>query len=389
MVAALLFTSLADAHMKLDTPVPFDAAGLNNSPLAADGSDFPCKQRPTVYDLPAGTDRSTMNVMKIGDQQPLSFIGSAVHGGGSCQISLTTDPKPSKDTKWQVIHSIEGGCPASVAGNLPEAPNGKGASTFHFTIPDGIAPGQYTLAWTWFNRIGNREMYMNCAPINVVAAAKKRYAPEPVTSISKRDFPAMFVANVNGCTTKENFDIRFPNPGSSVEFGGNPSNLQPADQPACVGGPGPGPAGSSNSPPATPTSTSSVGLTTVPTVAPSSPPSSSSGAPGVFVPDASPIPTSSSPSTVASSPPSPNNSPSTSTSGALSGSCSPEGQWNCIGGTSFQRCASGTWSPAQPMAAGVTCTAGQSGNIKMVTKRDGRLSGLHFRRHLMRAATHA
>ena len=211
MVTALLSTSLADAHVRLDTPVPFDKAGLNNWPLAADGSDFPCKLRPTVYDLPAGTDRSTMNIMKIGDQQPLSFIGSGTHGSGSCQVSLTTDLKPSKDTKWQVIHSIEGGCPANVAGNLPEDPDGHGASTFHFTIPDGIAPGQYTLAWTWFNRIGNREMYMNCAPINVVAAAKKRNAPEPVISISKRDFPAMFVANIN--TTKKNFDIRFPDPG--------------------------------------------------------------------------------------------------------------------------------------------------------------------------------
>ena len=343
MVTALLSTSLADAHVRLDTPVPFDKAGLNNWPLAADGSDFPCKLRPTVYDLPAGTDRSTMNIMKIGDQQPLSFIGSGTHGGGSCQVSLTTDLKPSKDTKWQVIHSIEGGCPANIAGNLPEDPDGHGASTFHFTIPDGIAPGQYTLAWTWFNRIGNREMYMNCAPINVVAAGKKRYVPEPVTSISKRDFPAMFVANINGCMTKKNFDIRFPDPGTSVEFDGNPSNLQPADQPACVGGPGPGPSGSSNSsnssdssPPTTPTPIPSVGLTRVPTVTSSPPHSGSSGALGVFVPDASPIPASSSPSTVASSPstqPIPDGLPST--NGAPSGSCSPEGEWNCIGGKIF------------------------------------------------------
>ncbi|KAN0072200.1 hypothetical protein V8E54_009929 [Elaphomyces granulatus] len=361
MVTALLFSSMADAHMMLYTPEPFDKAGLNTSPLVGDGSDFPCKLRPTVYDLPAGTDRSTINVMKIGDQQPLSFIGSAVHGGGSCQVSLTTDSKPSNDTKWQVIHSIMGGCPANVSGNLPDDPTGHGASTFNYSIPDGIAPGQYTLAWTWFNRVGNREMYMNCAPINVVAASKRRYAPssdEPVTSISKRDFPSLFVANINGCLTKEKFDIRFPNPGTSVEFDGTPSNLQPAGQPACVDGPGPGSSGSSNGgdsgPTTTPTSTSNVGMTTV---TPLPPPSSFSGAPGVFVLDASPISNPPSPSTVASSPttqPSPDGS--SSTNGVLSGSCSPEGQWNCIGGTSFQRCASGTWSAAQPMAAGTTCT---------------------------------
>lgn len=60
-----------------------------------------------------------------------------------------------------VIHSIEGGCPANVDGNLPADPNGDGASTFQFSIPDGINPGDYVLAWTWFNKIGNREMYMN------------------------------------------------------------------------------------------------------------------------------------------------------------------------------------------------------------------------------------
>ena len=51
--------------------------------------------------------------MAVGSQQSLSFTGSAVHGGGSCQISLTKDLKPTKDTDFRVILSIEGGCPAS------------------------------------------------------------------------------------------------------------------------------------------------------------------------------------------------------------------------------------------------------------------------------------
>lgn len=51
--------------------------------------------------------------MAVGSQQTLSFTGSAVHGGGSCQLSLTKDLKPTKDTDFRVILSIEGGCPAS------------------------------------------------------------------------------------------------------------------------------------------------------------------------------------------------------------------------------------------------------------------------------------
>ena len=51
-------------------------------------------------------------------------------------------------------------------------------------------------------------------------------------------------------------------------------------------------------------------------------------------------------------------------SGALSGPCDTEGIFNCIDGASFQQCASGgQWSPATPMADGATCTPGQSEDL--------------------------
>jgi hypothetical protein len=59
--------------------------------------------------------------------------------------------------------------------------------------------------------------------------------------------------------------------------------------------------------------------------------------------------------------------------------------WNCIGGTSFQQCASGQWSAVQALAAGTTCTSGQTANINIVAtgskKREVRRSR-HFRRHV-------
>lgn len=97
--------------------------------------------------------------MAIGAPQKLSFTGSAVHGGGSCQISLTTDKQPTASSQWMVIHSIIGGCPTNTTqGNLPEDPNGSSANTYEFSIPNGIVPGDYVLAWTWLNKIGNREV---------------------------------------------------------------------------------------------------------------------------------------------------------------------------------------------------------------------------------------
>lgn len=58
--------------------------------------------------------------MPLGSTQQLAFIGSAVHGGGSCQVSITYDQNPTASSTFKVIHSIEGGCPAkNETGNFP------------------------------------------------------------------------------------------------------------------------------------------------------------------------------------------------------------------------------------------------------------------------------
>ena len=220
----------ADAHMIMTSPEPYSRNTLNNSPLAADGSDFPCKLRADAFIAP-----SVETVIEVGGSHELTFQGSATHGGGSCQISLTTDREPTKDSQWKVIKSFEGGCPANDDGNLSGGPSEIDPFTFHFEIPTGISAGNYTLAWTWFNRRGRREIYMNCAPITVIEAPAKRTTPR-VRGRSPK-FPTMFVANINGCTTSEGVDIRFPQPGDFVEFDGEATTLAATDQPACTGSP--------------------------------------------------------------------------------------------------------------------------------------------------------
>ena len=219
----LAFHSFTNAHVEIETPVPYgagDAApALDTNPLKADGSDFPCKQRPEVYKL------VKQNMMAIGQPQTLSFRGQATHGGGSCQISLSTDKEPTKDSVWKVILSIEGGCPSKNPGNVGNDPFGYGADKFQYQIPPEIAPGDYTLAFTWFNKIGNREMYMNCAPITVTGSGKRDLdgfdesdnstMAETNDGLFKRDMsslPDMFVANIgNGCTTAQSgTDLAFP-----------------------------------------------------------------------------------------------------------------------------------------------------------------------------------
>ena len=216
------FASTAQAHMVMATPPPYGSP--DNSPLNADGSNFPCKA--------TSDSGGTVTNMAVGASQKLSFLGESVHGGGSCQVSLTTDTPATKSSTWMVIHSIEGGCPArNQAGNIgaDDSASAPDPDTYNFSIPPGITPGAYTLAWTWFNKVGNREMYMNCASIKVAGVSSKRettlnetqeYAIPELFGRATASFPAMFVANIpsTDCTTAEGTDVKFPNPGLSVEM---------------------------------------------------------------------------------------------------------------------------------------------------------------------------
>ena len=389
-------------HMKMITPMPYGSQTLDNSPLAADGSDFPCKQRSGVYDL----DGAQNNIV-IGEPQTLSFEGSAVHGGGSCQVSLTTDQQPTTNSQWMVIQSIQGNCPSNVTGNLPDDASGTGAAVFQYTVPQGIAPGQYTIAWSWVNKIGNREFYMNCGPATITAASKKRYAPEPKVR-RQSSFPPLFVANLvgvdNGCITVETEDTVYPEPGDAVQNGTIGVNLQLPQ--SCSGlaavataaTPSAGAAttaGASSSVTTSAAGSSVVESTTsaasdgVPTssAATSSPAAAGAGA-GATTETVSPIPaqsTSSAPSATSAAPGATSSSTTPTTTGAQSGPCSDEGDWYCSSdGASFQRCASGQWSAAIDMPAGETCTPGLSDTLNLATSKRSN-TGFHARRSRLMA----
>lgn len=378
--------SVVDAHMIMRTPYPYGPKTLNNSPLQNGMGDYPCKLRPGVYDPPIHN-----NIYSIGEEIPLSFTGSATHGGGSCQVSLTTDEKPTSKSVWKVIHSIEGGCPANVSGNIEGGPRSEGSTTFHFQIPKSVATGKYTLAWTWLNRIGDRQFWMNCAPITVTESKKRHDSFLPLnTTFSKRNnlpenLPDVFVANINGCMTKSGQDVRYPDPGSSVERAGAPSNLTPAGSPPCTNESGEAPHASENSKEPSPSEDSvssrpsggfessrtsveasnSLGPSVAPDISSiSSHPAFSSGALNPTNSDLPAIPTSSS-----------------TTNGSLNGKCSDNGSWNCVDGHSFQRCSSGIWTAMTSLSAGTSCEPGQSSELKMSVKRDFQGKTAHVLRH--------
>ncbi|KFA62142.1 hypothetical protein S40285_01712 [Stachybotrys chlorohalonatus IBT 40285] len=393
--------SAASAHILMTNPVPF--AGSSSSPLEGSGSNYPCQAVSYAAD-------GSVNTYAQGSTQQLAFKGTAVHGGGSCQVSVTTDLEPTVNSVWKVIKSIEGGCPAQdAAGNLGNDANLEVPFKYSFDIPEDLAAGQYVLAWTWFNKIGNREMYMNCAPITVTGSSG--------SSSALSALPDMFKANIgNGCSTTEGTDVKFPDAGSVVEQLNGATSVFAAPVGSCAtgtpnsGGDSPeAPSAADPQPTASaqPTVPGGVFVTADPSTATSTASAAPTAAPEQPV-EEQPVeeepvvdepveeePIAEEPveepvvETPVDAPAPPVESPAETPSGSQTpgSACSTEGYWNCVGGTAFQRCASGVWSPVQQVAAGTSCTAGIGANINFV-KRTGGFTHL-ARHHAMHRSRHA
>ncbi|KAM3458059.1 hypothetical protein MY3296_000709 [Beauveria thailandica] len=391
LAAVLGMAAFAQAHMAMTNPPPMRSPKNKHttnidydmtSPLNSDGSNFPCRGTLGLVGTPQG---AAVDDWDAGSSQTLSIAGSAWHSGGSCQASLSYD----KGQTWSVIHSWLGSCPT-----------GPSASSYDFKVPSDAPAGEVIFAWTWFNQVGNREMYMNCAVINIKANKSKKRRGIPM---SQR--PAMFVANVgNGCGTTEGVDLELPDPGEDVTR--KDSHFGPPVGKCATGNPGPGPTPgpgpekpSSSSAAANPTqvptptqpggifitvsdastATSSAASTSIaaPTTIQIST-STPAGAPPAGTPPAAAPPAGTPPAGTppAAAPPAATTSSAPTaapTSGGDGGAfpagsaCDDLGSWNCIGGKEFQRCASGNkWSVAQQLSAGRSCKPGVSKVISFV-----------------------
>ncbi|KAH6615068.1 hypothetical protein C7974DRAFT_58356 [Boeremia exigua] len=302
----LAMASITSAHMFIENPVPF--GGVKKDPLDPSGSDFPCQG--SSYEV------ITVNDWTVGSDVTVRFPSeqTATHSGGSCQISVSKDEKPTKDSEWKVIHSIEGGCPTTFPGNIN---NPKDLGSYKFTVPATLPDGRLTMAWTWFNKSGNREMYMNCAPIKVAGGTGEGFD----------SLPDMATANIGGaCNTKEGSDYTFANPGKSVAKLGTGPFMELCGGAASEGG---STGGSTPSPPTTPKE---------PTPTPKEPAASTPEEPAPTAPKAPKTPT---------------------TGGSTGGgsSCSDEGALMCNGDSQFGICTNGQ-VVYQSVAAGTKCSNG-------------------------------
>ncbi|KAK7188651.1 hypothetical protein DPSP01_005611 [Paraphaeosphaeria sporulosa] len=359
LFAASAFIAATNAHITISNPVPYSADQVKIDKAAITADQFPCKSQ-------YGFKVTQMNSMKVGESQKLEFDGSAVHGGGSCQLSYTTDTEPTKDSVFKVIKSIEGGCPGV-----------DGTKSFEYTLPESIPNGKGTFAWSWFAKMsGAPEFYMNCAPIDVTGGASDASGLDAL--------PDMFIANIASttCTSPLNHAVKFPNPGENLEDGGTNDVEDPT-----------GDCGAKGTTPVTPSSGAPVESSpaeSAPASAPveSAPAASATGAPiqstlatiATSAPAAS-APVASSPvsATIPSStaPANPGSGSETggSTGSGSAGTCSSEGAIVCNGANQFGICNGGSvvW---QAVAPGTTCS---NGNIQKRSMYYGR-PALHARR---------
>ncbi|KAH8152087.1 uncharacterized protein LAJ45_04081 [Morchella importuna] len=214
----------SSAHMVMSDPPPINYKDNPfyleskgdfdyTAPISPSGSNYPCRGHLDDLDTPQG---GSVKTWAAGSTQTLTIAGSAVHGGGSCQAALSYD----KGTTWIVIKSWIGNCPHATPG---------GDQTFKFPIPSSAPAGEKVLfAWTWFNNVGNREMYMNCAVVTITGGSSNALSG-----------PTLFLANIgNGCTTASGTDVVFPNPGDTVEYGGSEGDRAPPSGSCGSGGTG-------------------------------------------------------------------------------------------------------------------------------------------------------
>jgi hypothetical protein len=360
LAAALALLGSVSGHMVMNTPTPFNYHGttplLQVDPIGP-SFPFPCQGVSEVVSVTSIT---------AGTSQLVNFTGGAQHGGGSCQFSLTYEnPPPVDKSKWKTIYTIIGGCPVSAPSrNLPvtgkdqdgredalHCGNDSGNDCirqFDIPFPKNLPDGQATFAWTWYNNIGNREVYMNCAPVTITGGSG-----EDKTFFNS--LPDMFLANVPGeCTTGQGV-LNIPNPGRFGKVLEDPTPGSEGTCPKAAGIPtfegGSGSGGSTTASlvvvPISSTTSTSASLVVVPipsTVSTSATPSSG------FVTQTT--------SAVTAPVPSATSSAGSGSGPAGSQPCSPDGALICFSPTSFGLCNHGAAIP-QPVAPGTTCNNGQ------------------------------
>jgi len=142
---------------------------LNVSP---DFFSFPCKG------FPKGPVVATFEKNEI----TITLEGTATHGGGHCQFGISYD-----DNNFVVLKTVLNECLLNTM-------------SYSYEIPTYARGDNITVFWTWINRIGNREYYMECADVNVKTNGK-------MTNIPGKE---LLIVNLPGYPTVPEWEVGAP-----------------------------------------------------------------------------------------------------------------------------------------------------------------------------------
>ena len=170
-----ILSDICSGHISMSSPPSrrnqlssyYNKPGLVNynlrSPLNAnpDWFTFPCKG------FPKGPSVATFNTNKIS----VTLEGTAVHGGGHCQFGVSYD-----DKTFYVLHTVVGDCLLR-------------GMTYEFDVPRINNSSDVTIFWTWINRIGNREYYMECTDITLNTPITNKIVAKELLIVNLPGYP--------------------------------------------------------------------------------------------------------------------------------------------------------------------------------------------------------
>ncbi|KAI1319090.1 hypothetical protein EDD11_004979 [Mortierella claussenii] len=163
-VAAVCLSAMtAQAHVGLVTPCGrYQSAAGCPAPPAGQSIDYDINSPIGTHDTIASplckhtVPYTKRTVYKAGETINTAYSVGASHGGGHCQYALSYD----NGKTWVVLKTLIRECLKGVTSGQ--------AYTVPVTIPKTAPNGKATFMWLWNNAIGNRELYSNCADIEIV-----------------------------------------------------------------------------------------------------------------------------------------------------------------------------------------------------------------------------
>ncbi|KAK9760405.1 hypothetical protein K7432_015590, partial [Basidiobolus ranarum] len=182
----LSLVTLTVAHMEMIQPPPRHSKynptfqGTPDYNMVNPLGTFPCK----------GYEQgNVVQTVQAGSAISVKINGIATHNGGHCQFAISYDGGKT----FAVLSTIYSNCIIS-------------SLDYSVTIPSTAGASKNVIfAWTWINKIGNREYYMNCADIEITGSSDGY-----ITG------PSLLVVNLPGYTTIPEFPQDGPNDGRDL-----------------------------------------------------------------------------------------------------------------------------------------------------------------------------